>query len=233
MTPELQDALVAMIQSGQQELPAVLAEVLLKKTIAAWAFAATERGLSIILATALAWWLVALLWLVVSPARANARAAAIAGMLVLVPAWVALSKLHTATAQGPQLVLFLLLLVVAADVGAYFTGRRFGRRKLAPQVSPGKTWEGVAGGLIAAGAMAVPGIAWPGVSVGPCMVLCVAVVAASVVGDLTDSLFKRHAGLKHSGHLLPGHGGVLDRIDSVTAAAPLFVVGLDRLDVLG
>ena len=123
----------------------------------------------------------------------------------------------------------LVLVVVAADVGAYFAGRKFGKHKLAPRVSPAKTWEGVIGGLVAAGIMATIGVRWFGLGAAPFMVLCAVVVVASIVGDLTESLFKRHAGLKDSGSLLPGHGGVLDRVDSVTAAAPVFAFGLDWL----
>jgi phosphatidate cytidylyltransferase len=159
----------------------------------------------------------------------NRYAAMVAGLLVLVPAWLALVRLH---AIAPNLMLFLLLLVVAADVGAYFGGRTFGKHKLAPQVSPGKTWEGVYGGLIAGALLAVIGVFWFRMSIAPFIALCVVVVIASVIGDLTESLFKRHAGLKDSGSLLPGHGGVLDRIDSVTAAAPLFLIGLERLGLL-
>ena len=124
-------------------------------------------------------------------------------------------------------------MVVAADVGAYFAGRAFGRHKLAPRVSPGKTWEGVCGGLLGARdhgcAGRPPG---SGSARHPFSVVCGVVVLASIVGDLTESLFKRHAGLKDSGTLLPGHGGVLDRVDSVTAAAPVFLLGLERLGLL-
>jgi phosphatidate cytidylyltransferase len=122
--------------------------------------------------------------------------------------------------------------VVAADIGAYFAGRQFGRSKLAPRVSPGKTWEGVIGGLAAAAAMAFIGVEWFEKNPVPFMSLCAIVVVASIIGDLTESLFKRHAGLKDSGSILPGHGGVLDRVDSVTAAAPVFLVGLERLGLL-
>jgi phosphatidate cytidylyltransferase len=196
---------------------------------AAWVMGVHRAELNLVLYVSLAWWLAALLWVAAAPAAVNRTTAAIAGALVLVPAWLALVRLHAA---NPNLLLFLLLLVVAADVGAYFAGRRFGRTKLAPRVSPGKTWEGVAGGLIASTLMALIGVAWfeqnPWLFVG----LCAIVVAASVVGDLTESLFKRHAGLKDSGSLLPGHGGLLDRVDSVTAAAPVFLLGLERLGLL-
>jgi phosphatidate cytidylyltransferase len=182
-----------------------------------------------LLSAALIWWLAALVWIAAMPGTVNRASAALAGILVLVPAWLALIRLH---AHAPFWLLFLLLLVVAADVGAYFAGRQFGRHKLAPKVSPGKTWEGVAGGLLAAAIMAAAGTAWFKVDAGAFVGVCAVVVLASIVGDLTESLFKRHAGLKDSGTLLPGHGGVLDRVDSVTAAAPIFLIGMERLGLL-
>ena len=173
-----------------------------------------------------AWWLLALLWVAFMPTVVNSGSSALAGIMVLLPAWLALVRLH---AMSPQLLLFVLLLVVSADVGAYFAGRQFGKHKLAPRVSPGKTWEGVCGGLAGAMVLAGIGVFWFQVSAAPFIALCSIVFAASVVGDLTESMFKRHAGLKDSGSLLPGHGGVLDRLDSITAAAPVFLLGLDRL----
>jgi phosphatidate cytidylyltransferase len=196
---------------------------------ATWYMGVDNVSSDLMLYAALAWWVLALLWIAVAPSKVNRASAAIAGLFVLVPVWVALVRLH---AEGPQLMLFLLLLVVAADIGAYFAGRAFGKHKLAPRVSPGKTWEGVFGGLIAASLLATIGVWWFDMSTVPFMLLCVVVAIASVVGDLTESLFKRHAGLKDSGNLLPGHGGVLDRVDSVTAAAPVFIIGLERLGLL-
>jgi phosphatidate cytidylyltransferase len=197
--------------------------------VATW-YAGIDNGRSdLMLYGALAWWVLALLWIAFAPSNVTRATAMIAGLFVLVPAWLALVRLH---AEGPQLLLFLLLLVVAADIGAYFAGRAFGKHKLAPKVSPGKTWEGVAGGLVAALIMAAVGVWWFDMSTVPFMILCLVVAIASVIGDLTESLFKRHAGLKDSGSLLPGHGGVLDRVDSVTAAAPVFIIGLERLGLL-
>ena len=128
--------------------------------------------------------------------------------------------------------MFTLILVFAADIGAYFGGRLFGRVKLAPQVSPGKTWEGVLGGMVLSGAWALGGSLWfhlPWVTFVP---LCAAAVAFSIVGDLTESMLKRFAGLKDSGSLLPGHGGMMDRIDSITAAAPVLFFGLTLMGVV-
>jgi phosphatidate cytidylyltransferase len=124
------------------------------------------------------------------------------------------------------LVLWLVLLVIAADIGAYFAGRSLGRRKLAPRVSPGKTWEGALGGLLMVVLVAWLGARHFALAVPPCLFFGCAVGIFSIVGDLTESMFKRAAGLKDSGMLLPGHGGLLDRIDSVTAAAPLYALGL-------
>jgi phosphatidate cytidylyltransferase len=196
---------------------------------ATWWFGVEREEMGRLIQAALLWWVFALIWVVIAPAQVNRVTAAGAGLLVLVPAWLALARLHAA---GPQLLLFLILLVVAADVGAYFAGRSFGRNKLAPRVSPGKTWEGVLGGFVAAALMAAVGVWWFKVDAPRFLALCIVVVVASIIGDLTESLFKRHAGLKDSGRLLPGHGGLLDRVDSVTAAAPVFLIGLERLGLL-
>ena len=196
---------------------------------ASWWFGVEREEMGRLIQAALLWWVFALIWVVIAPAQVNRVSAAGAGLLVLVPAWLALARLHAA---GPQLLLFLILLVVAADVGAYFAGRRFGHNKLAPRVSPGKTWEGVMGGFVAAALMAAVGVWWFKVDAPRFLALCIVVVVASIIGDLTESLFKRHAGLKDSGRLLPGHGGLLDRVDSVTAAAPVFLIGLERLGLL-
>jgi len=150
------------------------------------------------------------------------------GLLLLVPPWLGLVILHSHI-NGPVLVLLLFVLIWAADTGAYFTGRRWGRHHLASRISPGKTWEGVAGGLL----VSVPAATLYTQLVGAIDIdivwlalLCVITVIFSVVGDLVESLFKRHAHIKDSGKLLPGHGGVLDRIDSLAAAVPVFTGGL-------
>jgi len=129
-------------------------------------------------------------------------------------------------ARDPEMVLWMLLLVFASDIGAFFAGRRWGRHKLAPRVSPGKTWEGALGGLAAVALVALIGASYFDLPVGRGIAFGCAIGVFSVIGDLTESMFKRGAGLKDSGTLLPGHGGILDRIDSVTAAAPLYVLGL-------
>jgi len=183
------------------------------------------------------WWLLALLWVLGFPRSARRWsprwAQTLIGLLVLVPSWLSVVGLHQDIHQGPALLLYLLLLIWCADIGAYFGGRRWGRRKLAPAVSPGKSWEGAYSALAASLVFALLGALFfglPGNQLLALVVLSLVTVAFSILGDLTESMFKRHAGIKDSGVLLPGHGGVLDRIDSITAAAPVFVVGLWLFD---
>jgi len=217
-----------------QSVPARLAyaaAVLLVLT-GAEMLAADPRRLTDILRIAAVWWLIAFVWLALRAQSGGRLAAAVVGFLVLVPAGIGLSHLVTLQPHGQLLLLYLLVLIAAADVGAYFGGRTFGRRKLAPQVSPGKTWEGFAAGMLAAGTVAVAGAFIFDMAFWPWLFLCELVALVSVVGDLTESMFKRHVGLKDSGKLLPGHGGVLDRIDSLTAAAPTFLLGLLALGLV-
>ena len=165
-------------------------------------------------------------WIVLAPQRSAPWLAAVAGLWALVPTWVALSRLYLQDGNGREIVVFVLLLAWAADIGAYFAGRRFGRFRLAPVVSPNKTWEGVLGGLAAGFLVALAGRAWFELPALAFLSLCVAAVLVSVVGDLLESMFKRQRGLKDSGSLLPGHGGMLDRIDSLTSSVPLLALGL-------
>ena len=185
----------------------------------------------LICAGALGYWLLALLWIVQFehtgrvPMLEHSSIRFAAGMLTLAPAWTALVMLHE---LKPALVMYVLLLMWFADSAAYFAGRRFGTRRLAPRVSPGKSREGVLGGLLAVLALAMAVAAYAQMSwtrgLG-FVVLSLLVAAISVLGDLVESLFKRRAGLKDSGTLLPGHGGILDRLDSLMAAAPGFALG--------
>jgi phosphatidate cytidylyltransferase len=179
------------------------------------------------------WW-VAQLIVLVRVRRVELRqgldwTGAVVGLLVLIAPWVALVVLRQTVPAGPQLVLFLLLLIWIADSAAYFVGRRWGRAKLAPVLSPGKTRAGVYGALACAcvgglllGLTLAPGV--PGTLLAA--LACAMTVVVSIVGDLYESLLKRRRGVKDSGQLLPGHGGVLDRIDSLTAAAPVFTLGI-------
>jgi len=184
---------------------------------------------------ALVWWLVCY-WLVRRyPAGTDAwgsvPARAVMGLFVLVPAWMGLNYLRTSDVQFGDIsnsliaILYVFLVVWVADVGAYFAGRAFGKAKLAPRVSPGKSWAGVWGGLVAVAALAVSASLLANAGVVEAALLVIATVITgfvSVLGDLLESMLKRFRGIKDSSQLLPGHGGILDRIDSLTAAIPVF-----------
>ena len=184
------------------------------------------------------WWLLALLWLrffhFASDHETWARVFKLAaGTLAVVPAWCALGLIHSSQPNGHIWLFVALAIVWAADSGAYFAGRHFGGRwfagrKLAPRISPNKTLEGLLGGLAAGMLVAAVGALLAGAGMAQLPgVLLVAIftVLVSVVGDLFESLLKRHVGAKDSGDVIPGHGGVLDRIDGVLAALPIFVLG--------
>lgn len=200
---------VAVLLYGLYQLPALASSVLL---------------------LGVAWWAVATVWVLNYPASSRywdgAPGRLLIGLLILLPAWQGLVLLKQwPLANG--LILAVMVLVWGADIGAYFAGKTFGKRKLAPRVSPGKSWEGLAGGLLASLLIAAAVGLYRGWSGGELLLALAGtalVVLVSVVGDLTESMFKRQAGVKDSSHLLPGHGGVLDRIDSLTAAIPLFAV---------
>jgi phosphatidate cytidylyltransferase len=167
-------------------------------------------------------WILGLVWMLRYPVPIPRAFALGSGLVVMPLGWLFL--VGVLSGWGPQWTLFLFLLVAAADVGAFFSGRAFGRHKLAVNVSPGKTWEGVAGGLVAVALVGAAGSVWFGTAVLPTMAAAVTVAAFSILGDLTVSMLKRSAGLKDSGRIFPGHGGVLDRVDSLLAALPLFVL---------
>ncbi|MEP7097181.1 MAG: phosphatidate cytidylyltransferase, partial [Dokdonella sp.] len=196
-----------------------------------------------------AWWVVgcgvvgwglAMLWLrdlsfAAAPTRENAALKLAAAELAVLPAWLALMMLHAEPLQGHVWALFILLLIWMADTAAYFTGKRYGTTKLAPRISPNKTRAGAWGALIG-GAVLAAVAGWlldvRGIALVALIGLALLTVAASIVGDLIESLLKRQANVKDSGTLFPGHGGLLDRLDSLFAAIPVFVAGKALLDLV-
>jgi phosphatidate cytidylyltransferase len=183
-----------------------------------------------ILGASVIWWGVATYLVLTYPQSsahwASAACKLVVGLLILLPAWQGLVLIKQEP-LGNWLIMAVMVLVWGADIGAYFSGRAFGKRKLAPQVSPGKSWEGVYGGLVSSLLITViVGFVrdWTVAQLFKGLIGAALIVFVSVVGDLTESMFKRQSGIKDSSNLLPGHGGVLDRIDSLTAAIPVFAV---------
>lgn len=184
--------------------------------------------------TSLGWWIAAFVLVIFYPKSAsfwrNSRILRLVfGLLTIVPFFwgmVALRQYGYAENHhtGAWWLLYVMLLVWGADSGAFLFGKLFGKHKLAPKVSPGKTWEGLVGGLLTSALISWLFGRYAPLNVVPATLLVCSVVAAlaSVLGDLTESMFKREAGIKDSGSLIPGHGGILDRIDSLTAAVPVF-----------
>ncbi len=180
------------------------------------------------------WWIGICLTLYITPiAKLSSKGLSsyylISGPLTIVPAMLAAQYLRNGEGGSAWMLLFALALVWAMDIGAYFTGKRFGKNKLAPQISPGKTIEGVLGGVVASLVLWLIVVVVRSEPEPAAMILLFAVVTAgplSVVGDLYESRAKRMAGMKDSGTLLPGHGGILDRLDSALAALPLFSFAL-------
>lgn len=194
-----------------------------------------------LLYVALVWWILAFLLVRSYPQSSHywhgTQSRLLLGFIVLLPMWVGFVQLKT-YGLSDFLIFYVMLIVWGADVGAYFSGRTFGKNKLAPNVSPGKTWEGVYGGLMTTILIAVGG--------GYCLneytsitmdtgrwialiAVTLLVTMVSVLGDLVESMLKRYRGIKDSSQLLPGHGGIMDRIDSMTAAVPVFALALTWL----
>jgi len=236
------------IEDTLQRTLLLLANLLLMAALV-WA-SPTDSGGSLVLFKLVTmfgviWWLVAMLWLrrydFASDHDTHARVFKLAaGTLAVVPAWCALAVIHAGdpattglrlVPQGHVWLLTALMIVWATDTGAYFAGRRFGgkwfSRRMAPRISPNKTFEGLIGGIALGVAVALAMAPLAGATVAQLPLVALAALATvlfSVVGDLFESLLKRHVGVKDSGTLIPGHGGVLDRIDSVLAALPAFAV---------
>ncbi|MBE1299986.1 MAG: phosphatidate cytidylyltransferase [Alteromonadaceae bacterium] len=190
-----------------------------------------------ILMAAAVWWILSLFLILAYPRnsgfwRTSVLWRALFGLLTLIPTWVAVVALRTSLYDvddlyGASLIFYVLGIVWAADIGAYFVGVKFGKHKLRPNVSPGKTLEGLLGGVGAS--FAIIGFAALHYQVDPSRIwlhilIGALTVGVSALGDLNESMFKRCAGCKDSGNLLPGHGGILDRIDSLTAAFPVFAL---------
>lgn len=219
-------------------LVAALAAAAILLAVDWWRLSAAISWQALMLA-ALFWWLLALLLVLAYPASQTVIQRRWVRLLmaipVLVPFWLGLNVLK-GRSDDVLVLTWLMLLVWGADVGAYFAGRAFGHRKLAPAVSPGKTWAGVYGGMATSVLVSVviafvflpPLSAWQWLAL---IVVSAALVAISVLGDLLESLLKRYRGIKDSSQLLPGHGGVLDRIDSLCAATPLFCLLLVVISV--
>ena len=186
----------------------------------------------IVLSIAACWWVIAFLLVRGYPGSARYCRSKILrlamGVVTLVPAWFGMVQLKNFE-QGNILILVVLVIIWAADCGAYFAGRAFGKSKLAPNVSPKKTLEGVVGGILLALFISAGIALWYDFSFARglgLMMLTVLTVLVSVLGDLWESVLKRERGIKDSSNLLPGHGGILDRVDSLTAAVPVFTLAL-------
>ncbi len=206
-------------------------------------FTPNQMALNVLL-MGIAWWLFAVVLLVAYPGISTAivsRAFFVIpiGWLMLLPAWVGIVGVRSMSIafdpqHGAKLLLFVLLLIWAADTGAYVAGKSLGKTKLAPKISPKKTWEGVVGGTLLALMVLFAGFYLLHFSRDdwlPLVGLTVIIVAFSVVGDLTESIFKRLTGKKDSGRILPGHGGILDRIDGVLAVLPIALLGFSVLGI--
>lgn len=232
---------LAEIDDSLQRTILLLLNLLLMVLIT-WAARGSPVLFQLFAVIGVAWWLLSLAWLrhygFASDHDTHARVFKLAaGTIATLAAWCALVLIHGGQPHGNRWLLAALAVVWAADSGAYFAGRKFGGRlfkgrKLAPRISPNKTVEGLVGGMVAgviaglAFGMLAGATAWqlPGLAL-----ICVLTVLFSVVGDLFESLLKRHVGAKDSGNLIPGHGGILDRLDGVLAALPVFWLGKELL----
>lgn len=206
----------------------------------AWGSGSGLFGLKLISLIGAIWWIFVCLWLwqfnfAKADTSLNRSMKLLAGSMSVIPAWCALSWLHGSSDLGPRWALFALAIAWAADSGAYFAGVRYGKTKLAPRISPGKSWEGVIGGVIAILLLAIAANqAWLFLDWSELqwlLLLTMVTMFFSVIGDLFESLMKRHSGFKDSSDLIPGHGGLMDRLDSLLAVLPIFVIGKSWLEL--
>ena len=192
-------------------------------------------GTPVIFVMTFFWWLAALVLVLIYP-RASAWwgkstwVKGLMGGLVLAPCWFALNTIRVENG-GIQALFFVFILIWGADTTAYFVGRKWGKTKLIPDVSPGKSLEGVCGALVFAIVVTAFAVQGPLAVRISAIVLSLMTVLFSILGDLFESMLKRQAGVKDSGTILPGHGGILDRIDSLTAAAPVYALGVFLLSM--
>ncbi len=192
-----------------------------------------KQWILLIIVSGFLWWFIAMFLVIYYQINITINLSsrfikAMIGAVILIPAWLSLVLIHAKT-SGASLILFLFFLVWLADSAAYFSGRKFGRKKLASNVSQGKSWEGVYGALSISFLFGVSYALYSDMNFTYAIyfiVLVLFTVSFSILGDLVESMFKRMAGIKDSSNILPGHGGVLDRIDSLTSAAPVFFAGL-------
>ena len=197
-------------------------------------FAANLQLAQYVIYLSLIWWLITLPLLLTFPFKSSHLlhhkfSKAIVGFVVLLSTFLALNLLRNSVEYGSDYVLYLLIIIWIADSGAYFAGRAWGKHKLIPNVSPGKSWEGVAGAVVATAVAAFVALDLLNIASSQSLVfICITLVtvAYSIIGDLSESMFKRMANIKDSGNILPGHGGILDRIDSLMSGFPVFLAGL-------
>ncbi|MCW9031952.1 MAG: phosphatidate cytidylyltransferase [Gammaproteobacteria bacterium] len=203
-------------------------------------FQHNELNIAIIFAS-LFWWAICIPLLLYFPFNKDSFlhtqiAKTLIGIVLLLGTLVSMILIRNNPAYGSEYVLYLILIIWFADSGAYFAGRSLGKHKLIPNVSPGKTWEGVAGAFVAALIVAIISIDILNVPSSQSFVFIIVTLVTvlySIVGDLSESMFKRMANIKDSGHILPGHGGILDRIDSLMSGFPVFLAGLLLMETLG
>ena len=203
-------------------------------------FENTTLNLTVIIISLL-WWLICIPLLISFPFKSsnilnNRLVKSFVGMLLLLATFISMVLIRKDASYGAEFVLYLILIIWFADSGAYFAGRSLGKNKLIPNVSPGKTWEGVAGAIavtLITSVFAIDILNIHSTQSITFILITFVVVVYSIVGDLSESMFKRMANIKDSGNLIPGHGGMLDRIDSLMSALPVFFAGLWLMETLG